>query len=453
MDRSAALSDLAFLEQALVERFAYLKTPAMDHQTGDLRPVDHPALFESLRRRLPATVEPTWLGLELQKLLAHFIDGHAATNVRPSPLGFLPFLTGSVGNALVAFQPDLSGFLDPDHPYLLALDGLPVGRWLDAAAAYAPKGSQQLVQRESRRWLRAVARLREDLGLPQYDEVEVQLGDAERASVRTLRLPVADRPSQFGLWPRRETSNLDDNVGYLRLPQMRPEAADEVRAALERFAGTAGLIVDVRGNGGGTRDALLALLPAIMPADAPPRIVNVAAHRSWDGFPQDHLAARYLYPVTDDRWEPRERTALDEFMAQFTPEWYPPAADFSEWHAMLVTSAGTAAPQYRDRPVAVLLDAGCFSATDVFLSALKGLPNVVLVGEPSSGGSARAQVVELPHSGIKARFASMASFQASGQLFDGRGVQPDILVNPEPTFFLKGGEDVVLERAQQLVLA
>src|SRR5690606_41631497 len=56
-------------------------------------------------------------------------------------------------------------------------------------------------------------------------------------------------------------------------------------------------------------------------------------------------------------------------------------------------------------------------------SALKGLPNVTLVGEASSGGSARAQVVELPASGLKARFASMASFQASGELFDGRGVQ------------------------------
>ena len=97
------------------------------------------------------------------------------------------------------------------------------------------------------------------------------------------------------------------------------------------------------------------------------------------------------------------------------------------------------------------MDAGSFSATDVFLSGLKGVPGVVLVGEASSGGSAHAQVVELPMSGLKARFASMASFQASGQLFDGRGVQPDVEVRPEPEFFVTGGRDAVLERALALI--
>ncbi len=414
--------------------------------------MDHRALFQALRQHLPTTVEPAWLGLELQKLLGHFTDGHAATDVPPTPTGFLPFLTGSVGDALVAFQADRSGFLDPEHPFLLAIDGLPTEKWLEAAAAYAPRGSSQLVRRESRRWLRAVQRLRGDLGLPQVDQVEVLVGDAARSSVRTLRLPVTERAPQFGVWPRRESALLGGNVGYLRLAQMRPEAADDVRTSLERFADTDGLIVDVRGNGGGTRDALLALLPALLTEADGPRIVNVAAYRRWEGFPADHLAARYLYPVTSGRWEPQERAALDEFIAGFTPEWRPPEGEFSEWHAMVVSPARPPQPAYHGRPVAVLLDAGCFSATDVFLAAFKGLANVVLVGEPSSGGSARAQVVELPMSGIKARFASMASFQASGELFDGRGVQPDVMVTPDPTYFLEGGRDLVLERAQQLVL-
>src|SRR5690606_15679039 len=118
----------------------------------------------------------------------------------------------------------------------------------------------------------------------------------------------------------------------------------------------------------------------------------------------------------------------------------------------VASPAAAGEPAYRGRPVTVLMDAGCFSATDVFLSALKGLPNVTLVGEASSGGSARAQVVELPASGLKARFASMASFQASGELFDGRGVQPDVQVTPAPDYFLEGGRDLALERALGLVL-
>jgi hypothetical protein len=43
--------------------------------------------------------------------------------------------------------------------------------------------------------------------------------------------------------------------------------------------------------------------------------------------------------------------------------------------------------------------------------------------------------------------ASMASFQRTGQLYDTRGIQPDITVHPGPTYFLTGGKDNILEEA------
>ena len=436
MQQVDALSDLAFLERVLEERFAYLKTNGVDHM----------ALFAELRERLPPQVDPNWFGLELQKLLANFVDGHAAINVTPSPIGFLPFLTGAVGDEVVAFEADRSRLLDAEHPFLVSIDGVPVEEWLAAAAEYVAAGSPQFVRRESQRWLRAVQMLRGDMDLPQRDEVDVVVATADGASRRTLMLKVSERPPQFGVWPRTETELLDGNVGYLRLAQMRPEAADEVRKAVERFGSTLGMVVDVRGNGGGSRDALLALLPALMVEGSAPRIVNVAAYRAWEGFPANHLANRHLVPINSERWTPAERTALDTFMAGFTPEWQPPAGEFSVWHAMMVSPAAVGEPVYHGRPVAVLMDGRCFSATDVFLAAVKGLPNVVLIGQGSSGGSARAQVVQLPASGLKARFASMVSFQASGELFDGRGVQPDVRVEAAPGTFLAGGDDPVLER-------
>lgn len=443
MQRVDAIADLVFLETALKERFAYLKANA----------VDYAGLLEDLRERLPAEFEPSWFGLELQKLLAHFIDGHAAINVPPAPMGFLPFLTGSVGDVLVAFNGDRSSLLDSDRPFLVAIDGVPVEDWLAAAAKYVASGSPQLVRREAQRWLRAVQMLRGDMGLPQLDDVEVVVAGANGASPRTLTLPVSERLPQFGVWPRTESELLEGNLGYLRLGQMRPEAAEDVRAALENYASTAGLIVDVRGNGGGSRDALLALLPALMVPDDAPRVVNVAAFRAWEGFPEDHLADRHLYPVTSERWSPTELAAIEAFMEDFVPEWQPPTGEFSAWHAMVVSPAEADQARYLGRPVIVLMDSGCFSATDVFLSALKGLPNVTLVGEASSGGSACAQVVEFPASGLKARFASMASFQASGELFDSRGVQPDIQVTPVPDYFLTGDADPVLEKGIQEIKA
>jgi len=440
LQRADAIADLEFLKLVLEKRFSYLKT----------NDVDFIALFDELQTRLPAEFETDRFGLDLQQLLAHFIDGHAAVNVRPSPQGFMPFLTGPVGESLVAFRPDRSGLIDPARPFVAAIDAIPIQEWLTAAAQYVAAGSPQLVRRESLRWLRAVQLLRRDMGLHESSGVDVRLTTEDNSSDRTLRLAVLEQAPQFEIWPRTESRILEGDVAYLRLPRMRPEAADDVEGWLDRCQAATGLIVDVRGNGGGSRDALLALMPAMIAENDPPRVVNVAAYRSWNGFPDDHLAARHLYPVGSERWSRRERSALDEFMALFTPEWQPPVDEFSPWHAMVVSPAAVDAPRFLERPVVVLMDSRCFSATDVFLSALKGLRNVTLVGEPSGGGSARAQAVELPHSGLKVRFASMASYQASGELFDGRGVQPDVLVEPVPEYYVADGRDVVLERAMEV---
>jgi hypothetical protein len=38
----------------------------------------------------------------------------------------------------------------------------------------------------------------------------------------------------------------------------------------------------------------------------------------------------------------------------------------------------------------------------------------------------------------------MASFRPNGWLYDGRGIEVDIEVHPDPTFFIEGGRDDVL---------
>jgi C-terminal processing protease CtpA/Prc len=95
----------------------------------------------------------------------------------------------------------------------------------------------------------------------------------------------------------------------------------------------------------------------------------------------------------------------------------------------------------------IILDSGCFSATDIFLGALEILPRVTLVGTASSGGSARSQSFRLPKTGIEVRCASMASFRPDGRLYDGRGIEVDIEIPSDPTDFLINGSDVQLKAA------
>ena len=94
----------------------------------------------------------------------------------------------------------------------------------------------------------------------------------------------------------------------------------------------------------------------------------------------------------------------------------------------------------------VLQDGGCFSATDVFLGALKGWPRVTLMGEASGGGSGRARRYRLAHSGIEVRLSSMASFRPDGRLYDGAGIAPDVRVEATVADLL-GRSDTVLDAA------
>jgi peptidase S41-like protein len=93
-----------------------------------------------------------------------------------------------------------------------------------------------------------------------------------------------------------------------------------------------------------------------------------------------------------------------------------------------------------------------FSATDIFLAGLKGMKNVLLLGTPSGGGSAATQEIVLGATPLRLRIGSMASFQADGKLFDGNGIQPDVLVEPVPEYYI-GGRDNVLEEAVKRIRA
>lgn len=87
----------------------------------------------------------------------------------------------------------------------------------------------------------------------------------------------------------------------------------------------------------------------------------------------------------------------------------------------------------------MLQDSGCFSATDVFLAALKMVPGVTLMGEAGGGGSGAA-VRHTLASGITVRLSTMAPDQASGELFDGVGIHPHVLLDREASDLLVGGE-------------
>lgn len=435
-DTRQSLSSLPDFEKTLRTKWAYydFRKPAIEEQIA------------SLRRSTADGVERGGLRLEMQKVIARGVDGHASVRGWTLAGARLPFLIEPIGGQYVAFLPDRSRLLDPERPYLTAIEGRPIDLWVKAAAAVEPEGSPQFVRRQALRHLRAIEHWRRELGDPRPTApVRVTLADREANSPNEISLPTAKRTPVYGKWPRGHSRVIQGDLGYLRITKMDRSAVASIREWMPRFRETKGLIVDVRGNGGGRRDALRLLSAYLLSPGDGPVVVNAAKRLLHPDFDEDHLESRYLYPLNSRRFSQADRRAIEAFRKRFQPAWEVPDGRFSDWHYMVLNRDADLDAFHYDKPVVVLMDAKCFSATDIFLAGMKELPRVTLIGEPSGGGSARSVTTRLP-GGIEVRLASMASFQPNGRLFDGAGVSPDIVVEPVPEYFV-GGRDLALEKA------
>lgn len=450
--KDQAKADVAEFGQRLEDQFAYLH----------LRSIDLAAELALLEAQLGEQVQVADLSAALNELLLRFGDGHSGVHSvhDPEPTHWLPFLLSDCGRGLAASQPDRSALLNPDFPFLIALDGQPLARWLDALRPRIAAGSPQLIRSRALKLLRDLNRVRRDLGLPAGDHVRVTLSNKKLDGEQVhLNLPLATDRLQSGTWPQapsrllqgQEAHGVEGGVGYLRLSRMDDALIPELRRHMQEFKQSGGLIVDVRDNGGGQRGLLLALAGYLLPKSAAPVVGNVAAYRLSPRFDEGHLGgSRHLYRSADPHWNDLQASVIEEFAAAFQPEWELPSG-FSEWHYLLMDRTEMPGEYVYSRPVIVLCNAGCFSATDIFLGALECLPQVTLLGTASSGGSARSQSFRLTHSGIEVRCASMASFRPNGQLYDGNGVEVDIEVFPRPQDSLLNGGDAQLDAALRLL--
>jgi len=406
----------------------------------------------------------------LNRAISPVGDGHAsiAASGLPRPEYFLPATLAAVraeGAArVVAIEPDSRKLIDSEYPYLAAIDDVPIERWIAETAAFLPSGSPQMVERRALGALADLPRLRASLGIVQItprDRVAKLTLSNSAGNVRMIERPVrtkeADRPAYA------DTKELDvQGVKPVRIAQMIDDPI-QVTALREAClgAGTSGLILDLRGNGGGARTLIHEIGSLILPEDAAPVVYNAARPLIIPGETtaelRERMDSRFLRMADDPRWTEKERAAIKRFAEGFVPEIKLDDARFHSWHYAVLSPAPTPAfsqPAKATRvpgPVVVMMDAGCFSATDIFLCALKELPGVVLVGTPSGGGSGLTNRHSLGH-GFTARLSTMVSFRPDGRLLDGNGVDPDVLIHPAVEDFVTH-KDGIRQRAIEVLRA
>jgi len=107
--------------------------------------------------------------------------------------------------------------------------------------------------------------------------------------------------------------------------------------------------------------------------------------------------------------------------------------------------------------VYILTGGNSFSATTLLVNAVKGQPNVKIVGEETGGGAYGNTAwfipdVTLPNTGVRFRLPKFHMVMNRNYPKNGRGIVPDILIKPSVEA-IRRGVDIKAEKVKALIEA
>lgn len=415
--------------------------------------------LDSLRAGLPDSIPLSTFWHSVQALVGRLQDAHSNVPAPPAvvaalPGGELPFALTSAGDTIVAMHRCACALWVERFPQIVSINDVRVDS-LMRIAGFRFRGHSP--QRFRLRALRALTRIEDALSRASAlrgQTLSVRLRSMSGDTVVTV--PMAPRGSNQT--PARSVSSeMAGNIAVLRIPLMYDQADTvgggdvgyaTVRAAWESrsFRDSRAIIIDLRDNDGGARDILELIAPTLIQA---PLAYNIAVARA----DTNEVGLRSLF-TPDDRSRPETaRAALRTALDAFRPSWNYAAVDtFLPVGLGAVLMPAGARSSVMGKPIVVLMDEGSFSATDIFLGAMRLIPNVTLMGTPSGGGSGRSRAFPLPNSRLRVVLSTMASFQVNGQPYDAGGIVPDVLV-PRTIEGLATGRDTQMQEAIRFLRA
>ncbi len=421
-------------------------------------------IFESELKKIRDGLQPenctSSVVLSLAKMLAQLEDGHTSIDSfdKYFEKKYLPFQISRIPNKMeyryvaYTFTAEKKRFLKERFPFVTHLDGVPIQDWIDTASQYRLAGRKYVSEKFGLSKAKNVGFMRKVLNLPKNDTIKVGLFDGRKTAEVNLKLSeIAEKlpPLPFN----RSKLYEKDNIGYLRIYDMatfdelleydlfyeknliseymmQDSTTLAIHYMMEKFKTTRALIIDIRGNPGGSRNIIQALLPYLL-KEAAPLVYNISAYRVKD--PGDHPKIRFSKPLAKNQFHPNvSKDVMDGFRSYY------------------FTSASTMDRSsnifHYNHPVVVLMDDSDYSAADNLANALSQIEGIITVGTETAGGSGGPQSVSLKNSEIKIKYSFMASFKPSGELYNDRGTVPQHIIDPDPEFFI-GKSDPVLDYA------
>lgn len=208
--------------------------------------------------------------------------------------------------------------------------------------------------------------------------------------------------NDYGITSGMRYKIFEDNIGYIYYGSFSNDVSDSgLDQILNRMAICKGLIIDVRNNGGGS-------------------LSNV-----------EKIASRFF----------NERTHIGYISHKIGPG----HNDFSELYPKYIESSNRIRYQ---KPVIVLTNRGCYSATNEFVSIMRYANKVTTIGDKTGGGSGLPFSSELPN-GWSIRFSASPMFNANKEHIE-FGIEPDIFVNMSQAD-MEENRDTMIEKARELL--
>jgi len=403
LSKSEAYEDIEQLKKIIKEKYSYIF----------LNNVNLDKEINAIKEQIEGDISVYELALLISRFINKYGDGHSRLeNITFTERGMLPFSTKPFDDKVLCIKDEK--LVNEKFPFLHSINGVNTADLLQVSEEYLnPDASPQFKKMVRVSRLNRIGTILKILG--KYDDQlsvtlmseDGQVFDFEKKiELRKRTNKRVGKAQQLSKMRKSfEVKNYGE-IGYLKIKRMTPLIPElGIKLPINQLKESKAVVIDVRGNTGGARDVLMNLAPHFISEQQKFVIGNVSRLRTNTPSKNYSLSDRYLYQSDDKYFDAPTQERINTWANDFTRSVKLDDNLYTPNYYLYIEKAEN--PLFAATPTVVLMDAACFSATDIFLSTFKEIDDVTLIGTPSGGGSGRSQPYVLSNSFIEINLSSM----------------------------------------------